>query len=160
MRLLIVAMLVACSSPARWKPPELAETTRIQDDLLVRYEPDNTISVTARVAIGSVSASGFVFLRTGDLATAAQSKHVRLARARAWQTLAAILASAPPSAFDAAKKGIDEIVISGLNHGSEAVKRAELARASNNMPEAARVMMLALREYLRGYVATFHADVR
>lgn len=158
MRLLIVAMLVACSSPARWKPPELAETTRIQDDLLVRYEPDNTISVTARVAIGSVSASGHVFLRAGDLATAATSPHVRLARARAWQTLAARLVVDPASSFEAAKKGSDELANVGGSDGSAAAKRAELARTSN-MPVAAREMAVALRQQLRGYVTKFHDEV-
>ena len=73
-----------------WKRPELAETTRSQGELIVRYEADDTIAVTTRVALGDVSASGFVFLRRSTLDTAAQSDHLRLARARAWQTLAAM----------------------------------------------------------------------
>lgn len=160
MRLLVIAMLAACSTPASWRGPDNAETVRIQGDLIVRAEGDNTISVTARVAIGAVEASGHVFLRTGDLATAATSPHVRLARARAWQTLAARLVVDPASSFEAAKKGSDELANVRGSDGNDAAKRAELARANNNMPEAAREMTAALRSYLRGYVTKFHADVR
>lgn len=65
----------------------------------------------------------------------------------------------PLSSFEAAKQGIGEISSVGVSEGSESVVRAERARTSNNVPDAAREMSVALREQLRGYVTKFHADV-
>ncbi len=157
MRLPILALLVACSSPS-WKPPDLAETTRIQEKLIVRYEPDNTISVTAQVALGDVSASGHVFLRRSDLAKAAKSEHVRLARARAWHTLAVMMSAYPERALQAAIRGTEEIRRS-IRVDSRASMLANLSVMNSDIPGAARTMTEFLHFSLRSYVRRFHADV-
>jgi hypothetical protein len=158
-RLLLVATLAACSSPAaRWRAPENAESIRVQGELVIRAEPDGTTSVTARVALDADSATGAVRLRGTELASAGQSKHVRLARARAWQALAATLAADPARAFEAANKGTEELSSSVLNDSSMSVKRAELLRMDNKIGEAAVEMAGALRSYLRGYVTKFRDE--
>ncbi len=154
-RLLLLAAMAACSGPATWRPPANAETVRVDRDLVVRAESDGTVSVTARVSLDTDSATGFVRVRNGDLTRASSSEHVRLARARAWHALAAILAADPERSFRAAKRGTEEI----RRFSNRGVKIAELARANNNLPEAARRMSSSLYDSLRSYVRKFHAEV-
>jgi hypothetical protein len=157
MRLLVIATLAACSTPASWRGPDQAGTVRIHGDLIVRAEGDETISVTARVALDDAWATGFVLLRTGDLATAATSKHVQLARARAWQALAAMLASDPERSYRAAKLGSDAIRV--LYVGNDGIMRADLYAMNKDFPLAAREMASSLRASLRAYTRRFHDEV-
>lgn len=155
-RFLLVVAVTACS-PAAWRPPQLAETVRIENDVIVRAESDGTISVTARVVLDDASATGFVRLRTSELAVATGSKHVRLARARAWHALAAILAADPERSYRAAKLGSDAVRV--LYVGNDGIMRAGFYASSKDFPEAAREMAASLQASLRAYARRFHDEV-
>jgi len=156
-RLLLVVAMTACS-PAAWRPPADAETVRVDGDLIVRGESDGTISVTARVMIDDASAAGFVRLRDAELSTAAGSKHVRLARARAWHALAVILAADPERSLQAAKRGIDEFDQVAFVRNDD-LTRANFSIMSKDLPRAASKMTSSLHATLRSYVRRFHAEV-
>ena len=156
-RLLVVVALTACS-PTTWRTPTNAETVHIDGDLVVRGESDGTTSVTARVMIDDVSATGFVRLRNADRSTAASSKHIRLARARAWYALAGIVSADPDRSLRAARQGADAIRYA-VRLDTRAFMLANLSVRNNDVPDAARIMTEHLQFSLRVYIRRFHDEV-
>lgn len=79
----------------------------IDGDLVVRGEADGPISVMASAKHGDRIAFGVVRLRRASIGSAAGSPHVVVARARAWQTLAAMLAG--DAAASTLERGVAEL---------------------------------------------------
>lgn len=156
-RLVLVVALTACT-PAAWRPPANAETVRMDGDVVVRGESDGTISLATIVKIGDVSATGFVRLRNAEFSTAARSKHIALARARAWYALAGLLLGDPALSLVAARRGSDAIGRM-IRVDSRASTLANLSVMNNDIPDAARTMMEFLQFSLRAYVRRFHDEV-
>ncbi|MGN6105373.1 MAG: hypothetical protein ACTHU0_09740 [Kofleriaceae bacterium] len=156
--LVVLLALAACGRPPRWSPPESARFVAIVDDLVVRGEVDGQISVMARVALDDRVAFGVVRLRRGELATAAKSPHVAVARARAWQTLSHLLAATPDRAYEAAQRGRMEIPGCAKRDIGD-----ELAESLRNDPEqlveAVRWKRAALVRHLECYVRVHHEEM-
>lgn len=109
----LVALLVlgACSGTAA--PAGVnraAEAVLVAgEDVVLRTEPDGTVTVVTSRTLHDTVGFGTVRLRTNDLQTAATSPHLRYARARAFHVLAEKLAATPEHSYEAAKLGVAQL---------------------------------------------------
>jgi hypothetical protein len=129
----------------------------IDGDLVVRGEADGTTIVLVTVTLGERSAVGHVRVRA-PVDAAARSRHLQLARARAWQVLATTLASVDEDlAFDAARRGVR--ALDGccahrniLDDTGMYAKHAELQFRQGDRAPALTRMISVLRSRLYIYV--------
>lgn len=105
---MLVALLAACSSPARpavVPPGQVA----VVGDSVFRTGLGGAIAVTVTRSFEGQSASGAATLLAMDLETAKQSVLVRVAAARAWLAIADALAGDPPRRYAAVQRAVDEL---------------------------------------------------
>lgn len=115
------------------------------DGLVVRREEDGVVSVLATVTLDDVSAAGFVRLPRHAFETAAASAPVSIARARAWQTLAKMLAAKPEFVYEAAHSGALALANCVMFDASFVRRRVEMKRAEpGGLAEAASEMQQLL----------------
>ena len=81
----------------------------IADELVLRTEHDDSVTIIAPCVLGENKAFGAARVRVTELEAAKTSLHVRFARARAGQTLAIALTSTPEASLDAAMLGVDTL---------------------------------------------------
>lgn len=150
MRVLPLAIalgLVACGPPAR-RPTPGAEALLLDRDLVVRRESDGVVSVLATVALDGTTAAGFIRLPRHRFETAARSHLTEIARARAWQTLARMVAADPERAYAAAKHGV--LAVRDCADTRRGLHRASLRREEpGGVADAAVLLRRLLDDSLR-----------
>ncbi len=161
----LVFLLVATGChqrPVPWSPVAASEQVLAVGDVVYRVEPDNSIVVHVAVTLEGVSAPGSARLLRVSLEAAQRSPHLKLARGRAWYALAHKLRAQPPLAFEAARRGFEEIglvIEVGVNeHTDWRMHNAETA-LQTDPPRAVEMITFVLKRRLFRYTRRWHREV-
>jgi hypothetical protein len=165
-RLVLAFALAACSGTS--KPVVTPGQVVVACDTTFRTHENNAIEVSVVRKHGGKEATGVATLHDMALDAAQKSPLVGVAAGRAWLSLENALASEPAAAYEAARKGIDELGTAYrtkrdgkhvTDDTGSTLKLAEMSAAQGDLARAAEQTADVLESRIETYLRVFKGSV-
>jgi hypothetical protein len=161
----VLAMTISAACGSHDRPVVRPGQTITVGDTTFRTHEGDRIEVSIVRTFHDQHATGVAMLHGVSLEAAQRSPLVRVAIARAWLSIAQTLATEPAAAYEAARRGIDELRTEYRKAGiiddtGQWIRLAEMAANADDIGTAASQLIKALRERVDLYLHVFHDSVR